>query len=167
MRWTLLLLLAIGGSACLVDQNVGLEPDPVEPGNRAPRILGRDPELGTIHTQRACRRTFQLLGVEDSDGDDDLELRWFVNYEPDAPQILLAGTISGGQGAMRTVPGDLRLSLAFDEFREEVLVVEAVVSDGFDPDPAQLPANRAVLPGHAAATTSWTVIVADEDWCDN
>lgn len=152
-------------AACLVDQGIELEPDPIVP-SQAPRIVGWEPEFATLYTQRACRRSFSLLGVEVPDPDAPVELRWFVNYEPGASNVLHAGIIPAGDGALRLVPSDLALSLSFDEFREEVLVVEAVVSDGFDPDPDRHPPNRAVLPGKNSAVATWTVIVSDEDWCD-
>lgn len=161
------LLLAAGLllPACLV-------PQPLVPGDEEsglddpPRILGRSPEHSVIRTQRGCgRQRLELLAIEDMDEGDAIEIRWFVNYqrgriEPERVQRI----DSGFQDGIRAPAGDA-WDLVFGEFEDQVLVVEAVVSDGFDPDTSRDPANRAPAAGKAVTHTSWTVFVESVQEC--
>ncbi len=162
-----LLLLAGGLGACLVPQPYEEAGDD-GPTNDPPHILGREPQGSVVRTQRGCREVkLELLAIEDLDVDDALEVRWFVNYEQGRQEPVARRTIPAGFGfqyGIRTPAGD-SLQLSFDRHRDPVLVVEAVVSDGFDPDPERQPMRRAILPGKAVAETSWAVFVEDVQEC--
>lgn len=161
------LLLAAGLllPACLV-------PQPLVPGDEEsglddpPRILGRSPEHSVIRTQRGCgRQRLELLAIQDMDEEDAIEVRWFVNYHRGSTDPVRAHGINAGfQDGIRAPAGDA-LDLFFSQYEDQVLVVEAVVSDGFDPDATRDPANRAPAPGKAVTHTSWTVFVESVQEC--
>lgn len=161
------LLLAAGMllPACLV-------PQPLVPGDEGsglddpPRILGRSPENSVIRTQRGCgRQRLELLAIEDMDEEDSIEIRWFVNYQKgNVEPVRVQRITSGFQEGIRAPAGDA-LELFFREYEDQVLVVEAVVSDGFDPDASRDPANRAPTAGKAVTHTSWTVFVESVQEC--
>lgn len=163
----LLCATAAGLSGCLAPQEIE-QVDPQDPGNAEPSILSRSPASGTIVRQAACDRdlSFQLLGVRDRDLDDFLEVRWFVNYGPlntDARQKDEIPPPPDGAGDIRIPPEfslkDTRLLAG------QQIIVEAVVSDGFDPDPAAEPRGRAVRPGKGLDEELWIVRITDGTEC--
>jgi len=151
--------------ACLV-------PQPLVPGGEdsglddPPRILGRSPEASVVHTQRGCgRQRFELLAIEDMDEEDSIEVRWFVNYQQgNVEPVRVARITTGFQDGIRSPPGD-GLDVFFSQYEDQVLVVEAVVSDGFDSDPGRSPVNRVPLAGKAVTHTGWTVFVESVQEC--
>lgn len=160
-------LLALG-AGCIVPQNIE-EMDPPREGNDAPRIVHRLPEETTLVTQRApgCSLTLEVV-VQDYDREDELEIRWFVDYGP-ANTAPVTSTVLPAAPEMRD--GMRNPSSATFEFvpRRYVVgdagyvVVEAVVSDGFDPTPGAWPENRAVLQHKDADLTSWKIAVTGEE----
>lgn len=148
-------------SGCLAPQEIE-QVDPPESGNSAPVILARSPESTTVVTQLACGKLwFELLGVRDRDRKDTLEVRWFVNYGAHDTTIWRSDTLPPPPEDA----SDIRLSPPFDldtdGYVGQLVVVEAVVSDGFDPDPAAEPRDRAILPNKGYAQTGWIVQITD------
>lgn len=158
--------LVLLGTACLVPQEIE-EMEPKRQGNDAPRIVLRAPVATTVVTQRDCTVTFSI-DVEDFDRADGLEVRWFIDYGPDDAEPVDRATIPPDpdmRDGVRNPPGDsytLRPRTIVAGSGNYV-VVEAVVSDGFDPDPAAEPRNRAVLPGKASDETSWKLVITEEE----
>jgi len=156
-------------AGCLVPQEIE-EMEPPREGNDAPRIVLRSPSTSTVVTQRDCPVVFELLGIEDYDRADGLVVRWFVNYGPDHLEPVQETYIAPSPemvDGIRTPAGD-SFELAPRQYASGAagyLVVEAVVSDGFDPDPEAEPRNRAVLPGKDWDETSWKVTVTEEIRC--
>jgi len=160
-----LLLLPMLGAGCLVPQDIQ-EMDPPRVGNDAPRIVLRAPAATEVVTQRGCQAlTFAVQQIEDFDRGDDLEVRWFVNYGPDDPTPVQSNVIPASGDVVDGVRGGAELRLDPDDYPPGRLVIEAVVSDGFDPDPAAAPENRAVLAGKAADETSWQLTITAEPEC--
>lgn len=161
------LLLCVAGAGlggCLAPQEIE-QVDPQEPGNASPSILSRSPVATTVVRQEDCGDvSFQLLGVRDRDLADVLEVRWFVNYGPlnTAPLVPAEVIPPPPDGA-----GNIRIPAPFTiparSFSGQQIVVEAVVSDGFDPDPAAEPRGRAVRPGKGHDETSWIVRITDDE----
>lgn len=159
----LLLCLGLGLGGCLAPQEIE-EVDPPDTGNAAPAILSRSPISTTVVSQKTCALSFQLHGVRDRDRSDTLEVRWFINYSPSSPDSLRQ---------RETIPpppdgaDDIRLPEKFDietsDFTGQQIVVEAVVSDGFDPDPNAEPKDRAILPNKGHDETSWIVRITNEE----
>lgn len=160
----LLPLLLLG---CLVDQPIEPSDDPLPRRNHPPIILRKVPNANTLHLQRACTPRFTLPLLEDGDLDDDLEVKWFVNYDEGNVLPIDRWWIDAAEA---------RDELRFVTNREfvvdlehhpgsSVLVVEAVVSDGFD-DPAAPPVHRAPAEGRDVAVATWTVVISEESWCN-
>ncbi|HEY0838937.1 MAG TPA: hypothetical protein VGD74_02000 [Vulgatibacter sp.] len=162
----ILLVAALALPACLAPQP--LVPADDDTGlNDPPRILGRSPEPAIVRTQRGCgKQRLELLAVEDMDEQDAIEIRWFVNYHKGntEPVKVSRREAEGFQDGIRTPPGDFH-DVFFSQFEDQVLVVEAVVSDGFDAAPDAEPAKRAPARGKALAQTSWTVFVEGVQEC--
>lgn len=168
MRALLLLLpLLLWGTSCLVDQPIEPSDDPTPWRNHHPRIVRKVPEASTLHLQRACRPRFTLPLIEDGNAGDDLEIRWFVNYDQDDSHPLDRWWIDATEAT-----GELRF-ITNREFvvdlehwdGVDVLVVEAVVSDGFA-DPATPPTYRAAAEGKGIALATWTLVVSEASWCN-
>ena len=162
-----LLAAALLLPACLVPQP--LVPEEEGSGlDDPPRILGRAPDSSVIRTQRGCgRQKLELLAIEDMDEDDPIEIRWFVNYQRGSTDPVRRKEISSGLGfqeGIRTPAGDA-FEIFFNQYEDQVLVVEAVVSDGFDPDATRDPANRTAAKGKAVTQTSWTIFVESAQEC--
>lgn len=165
-RLALLLFAAFSLQACLAPQPLVPEDEDSEL-NDPPRILGRSPDPGVLRTQRGCgKQRLELLAVEDMDELDALEIRWFVNYQQGNTEPVRTSRreAAGYRDGIRTPSGDA-LDLYFSQFEDQVLVVEAVVSDGFDPTVDAEPSNRAPTRGKAIAQTSWTVFVESVQEC--
>ena len=160
------LLLLCG---CLVPQEIE-EMEPPRVGNDAPRIVLRAPDTQRVVTQWLCDApvTFQLIGVEDFDRGDALEVRWFVDYGPDDATPEASMEIPASPDLVNGVRPNSTVTFQIDP-RDigpgRTVVVEAVVSDGFDPAPAAEPLNRAVLPEKDADSTSWLLTVTAEPAC--
>jgi len=153
--------------ACLVPQP--LVPEEEGSGlDDPPRILGRAPDASVIRTQRGCgKQKLEVLSVEDMDEEDPIEIRWFVNYQQGNTAPVRRKEIPSGFGfqeGIRTPPGDA-FEVFFNQYEDQVLVVEAVVSDGFDADAAREPANRAPAKGKAVTQSSWTIFVESAQEC--
>lgn len=164
LRSLALACLALAG--CLAPQEIE-QVDPPDSGNAAPSILSRSPAATTVVSQQACGTlAFRLLGIRDRDRGDTLEVRWFVNYGPFDPEPWRpADSVpppTDGASDIRIPP---EFVLMTRHFVGQQLVVEAVVSDGFDPDPNAEPAGRAILPGRGHDETSWVVRITDEAEC--
>ncbi|AKU90400.1 hypothetical protein [Vulgatibacter incomptus] len=156
-------------SGCLVAQPYE-EERPEDPfANDPPRILSRRPSTSVIRTQGGCQPLrLEIPTIRDLDPDDQLEVRWFINYEepgnqkPDRTKIIPAGFRL--QEGIRSPAGD-EYALKLNLYRGKVVVVEAVVSDGFDPDTEEAPAWRAVRKGKDFDQASWTIYVEDVAEC--
>ena len=142
---TALGLLLLAGTGCLVPQEIE-EAEPQREGNAPPRIVQRAPALSDVITQNGCTQgiPFSLEAIEDFDRGDDLEVRWFVNYGPDATEPLARTTIPASpemRDGIRSPPGDT-WTFQPNAWGPGTVIVEAVVSDDFDPEPAAEPRGR-------------------------
>lgn len=167
-RSALLLLLHCVLGGCLVPQPLD-EATPEDPtANQAPRIVQRSPESSVIRTQRGCERVvLSLDAIEDLDPEDDLEVRWFVNYDQgrwDPVRVNQIRAESRFQDGIHFASRD-SLTVSFDQFRDTALVIEAVVSDGFDDDPDKEPIQRAIRARRAFVEASWTLFVEGVQEC--
>jgi len=153
---------------CLVPQPLEEEP-PVDPfANAAPRIVQRSPAGSVIRTQRGCERVvLSLDAIEDLDPEDDLEVRWFINYEQGRWDPVRVNSIRAENRFQDGIlfPSRDSLHVSFDQYRDPTLVVEAVVSDGFDDDPDKEPIQRAVRQRRAYAEVAWTILVEGTQEC--
>lgn len=167
MRCLLLLPLLLATSSCLIDQ-------PIEPSeewepqrNHHPVILRKVPDASTLYLQRACTPRFTLPLLEDRDLGDDLEIRWFINYDEGNTDPIDRWWVDATEAT-----GELRF-ITDREFKVdlrpyegvEVLVVEAVVSDGFA-DSNTPPIHRAAAAGRGIALASWTLVISEASWCN-
>lgn len=154
-------------AGCIVPQEIEEAEPPVE-GNAPPRILARSPELTQVTVQKSCRTlAFELRGIEDTDRTDALEVRWFVNYGPGATEQAAPPTRvpPPADGTSVRAPFTVRFELQPELYEGQRVVVEAVVSDGFDPDPEAEPAGRAVIAGKDFDEVSWQVEVTPGPEC--
>lgn len=161
-RFAVLALLA----SCAVPQDIE-EPEPGGPqGNQAPRIVSRSPIEDVLDRSVSCPDLIlELQVIEDFDPEDDLEVRWFVDYDDGNVEPFDSSVIPGGDdviNGVRTPPGDT-FELDLRDLRGRTVVVSAVVSDGFD-DPEKEPRWQAVLPGRDSDRTNWTVHVPSTTW---
>lgn len=155
-------------SACLVPQPIEEAPAKDPFANQPPRIVQRTPAGSVQRTQRGCERiALSLDAIEDLDPEDDLEVRWFVNYQLGRWDPVRVNLIRAEARSQDGIPFPARdsFTLSFDQFRDETLVVEAVVSDGFDDDPDREPAHRAVQRGKTFAEVGWTILVESVQEC--
>jgi len=160
-----LLLIPLLCAGCLVPQDIE-EMDPPRRGNDAPRIVLRTPAGTEVITQRGCQAvTFAVDQIEDFDAGDDVVVRWFVDWRPDDPTKAQEDVIPGSPQIVDGVRGGSQLRLDPDDYPLGTLLVEAVVSDGFDPHPDAEPANRAVLPGKDVDETSWQLTITAATEC--
>lgn len=152
---TIALLLPIGAS-CLVPQEIE-EAEPQREGNRPPRIADRAPGHSNVFTQVGCQEEFSVT-LEELDWNDVLQVRWFVNYGPGntAPvhETRHAAPLNVGDGSQSV------WTLQPQRYGPGTVVVEAVVSDGFDDCTAE-PRERAVVPGKGWDETSWRVTIGE------
>ncbi len=167
-------------SACLIPQSV----DPTSTvAHVPPRVVieAVDPKLalafielthGSIDTAASCSCLVQLdvPQIEEDDPTVSLEVRWFVDYDPNdpisqrpaVPSQFLAGSFDS-TATVREGP-----SLAFDPgalgVADGVHVVDMVVAEqgGFD-DTNTTFAHRAVLSGYASATFRFVVDVETDN----
>lgn len=165
MRRLALSLLVLAG--CLVEQPIVEDTDDQPNRNHSPVIVLRSPSASVLYLQRACKPRFTLPQLEDRDLRDDLEIKWFVNYEdgnfaPIDHWVLDAADADGPVRFIsnREVVVDLERYDAYD-----TVVVEAVVSDGFA-DPGEPPRNRAIARGKGEAVASWTIVISEGSWCN-
>lgn len=167
LRWLALPLLALCG--CLVEQPIEEELDGMQNRNHPPAILLRSPANSVLYLQRSCTPRFTLPQIEDRDLGDDLEIKWFVNYDDGyvTPVDHWFLDAADAEGPVRFVSNrELVLNLdgpAYDGY--STVVVEAVVSDGFA-DPGMSPLHRAIERGKGVATTSWTIVISEGTWCN-
>lgn len=165
MRIHALALLFLG--ACLIEQPLEEEGDEDLGRNHAPSIVLRSPSASVLHLQRDCELSFSLPQIEDLDRDDDLEVRWFVNYDDGNVGDLDTWHLdaSEAEGTLRFT-GNRSLRVDLEDYPDaSTLVVEAVVSDGFA-DPGEPPLNRAVMRGRGQAVASWTIVISEGSWCN-
>lgn len=158
-------LLALGG--CLIDQPIEEDTGGSEQRNHAPVIVLRSPSTSVLYLQRACRPRFTLPQIEDPDLDDDIEIKWFVNYEDGnfAPIDHWVLRAEDAEGPVRFVSNrEVGVDLDFYD-AYSTIVVEAVVSDGFA-DPSEPPRNRAIARGKGEAVASWTIVISEGSWCN-
>ncbi|WP_373045113.1 hypothetical protein [Vulgatibacter sp.] len=160
-----LLASALLASGCLVPQEIE-EMEPPRVGNAAPRIVLLSPDSTRVVISRHCPTvTFALEGIEDFDREDSLEIRWFVDYGPDRTVPSRVATIPASPemvDGIRPGPAEAFVVRPNNWVQYGHVRIEAVVSDGFDPDPEAEPANRAVLAGKDWDLASWDLIVTDE-----
>ena len=163
------LLVPLWAAACVVPQDVAEAPDLPEVTNHAPRIVSDTARVEGLPqrrlvVQKNCRSVqFELGVIEDLDASDDLEVRWFVNYDEGETFARQITVIRGGpdvRDGVRSPAGDsFRLVLDRLEVGRSV-VVEAWVSDGFD-DPAEEPPFRRVLEGRDFDEVAWVIEVQE------
>src|SRR5690606_26154566 len=116
---------------------------------------------------RQCAVTFEIV-VQDFDRDDALEIRWFVDYGPDRTAPVAVDELPPAPEMVDGLRNPASVSYTFVPRDHATVgggyvVLEAVVSDGFDPDPEALPVDRAILPGSDADVTSWKITITEEE----
>lgn len=155
-------------AACIVPQDIE-EMEPPREGNDPPRIVQRVPAETTVVTQRAspCAVEFSVV-VQDFDREDALEVRWFVDYGPDDTVPDAVVELPPAPELTNGLRNPASVSYRFEPRLHVTggggyVVVEAVVSDGFDPAPGATPENRAVRPGRDVDVTSWKVVITEEE----
>lgn len=152
---------------CLIEQPIEEDSDEGPSRNHPPSIVLRSPNASVLYLQRSCEPIFSLHQIEDFDLHDDLEVRWFVNYEDgDDPTPLDRWFIpaSRAEGPLRFT-GDRGLKVNLEDYPHSTVVVEAVVSDGFA-DPAEPPRHRAVARGRGQDVATWTIVISEGSWCN-
>ncbi len=163
-RWIVVALAALCG--CLLEQPIEEDTDELGGRNHPPAILSRSPSASVLHLQRACKPKFTLSQVEDRDLGDDIEVKWFVNYDDGNvnPVDRWFVPASEADGPVRFLDGEYMVDLELYD-ANSVVVVEAVVSDGFA-DPNQPPRNRAIAKGRGVAVATWTIVISEGSWCN-
>jgi hypothetical protein len=180
-RALLLAAAAIGAAlaACPLPQPVP-EIARVDGGSIAPpRIVGdsaQPPEtLVAVRKDCPAPARFNLSAVvDDSDTTEQVEVRWFLDY--DAIRQVNLGIIRTDELAppptpvtttLRTVPAFSYFPKPFDPAGPQVHVVEMVVSNGFAPEGdlgIPLP-NRTPLPGFETQVFRWVFEYDDDGRC--
>lgn len=160
----LALLLLLGG--CLIDQPIEEDLDEGPKRNHPPTIVLRSPSASVLHLQRSCTPSFSLPQIEDFDLGDDLEVRWFVNYDDGNVEIEDTWYLDASQadGPVRFT-GNRQFKVILSKYSHPTIVVEAVVSDGFA-DRGEHPINRAIARGKGQAVASWTIVISEGSWCN-
>jgi len=166
-------------TGCLLPQNIEGTPEAVNLPPTFP-LLGATPVDPTTCVSRAQGSTmpeFQVVGLQDPNGDEDqlLTARWFLDYDPQnvASQVpikndLLAPDREPGEddyGWTYTVPQFNSLLLPIT-LSLGTHVLEVVISDGFDVTTAE-PVQRKPKAGHFTATKSWTIRFVDSAPCED
>jgi hypothetical protein len=172
----LLPALLLPAAACLVPQSV--DPESTQ-GHVPPRVVvesvdtrlaGAFIELqhGSIDAAASCscQVLLSVPQIEDDDPTATLEVRWFVDYDPDdplsqrtaVPSQFLAGSFDS-TATVRLGP-TLTFDLGALSISDGIHVVDMVTAEqgGFD-DTNTTFAHRAVLPGYASATFRFVVSV--------
>jgi hypothetical protein len=171
-----LLLLSPVMGACLVPENISAYQPPPAAAASPPVI-----DLGTVSPSDpvTCLDSTNVdttdfkLQVDDALA-KPLTARWFLNYSTSSPFPLKDPTkdsadfplpanveLNTPDPGQTTIAypkavwksGDLHLELQ----GPGVYTLEEVISDGFDPDPNDAPANRAPLPGSYVTSYKWAI----------
>lgn len=165
-------------TGCLLPQDISGVPGetnlpPVFP------LLGATPLDPVTCVSRASGSTppeFQVVGVQDPNGDEDqlLTARWFLDYDPQDETSttpiktdLLAPDsppADGDYGWTYTVPQYNSLLLPIT-LSLGTHVLEVVISDGFDVA-TSAPANRKAKDGRYTVTKGWTIKYVDTAPCE-
>jgi hypothetical protein len=179
--WTILSwLLAAAAEGCLVPQSV----DPVSTRVRfPPRVVVEaiDPKLagasvllahGSIDQAQgcSCRLELEVPQIEEDDPTVDLEVRWFVDYDPNIPATqhlavpsqFLAGSFDSS-AVVRQGP-TLEADIGELGLTDGVHVIDMVTAEqgGFDDTSTTLP-HRAMLPGYESALQRFVLLVATDN----
>lgn len=164
-------LVGLLGTGCLAPQDIDEVEPQAEERNHAPRIvvdqaLVAGMAVPRIHVQNSCPSVaFRVGAIEDLDLDDTLRVRFFVDYDlgcEECRQVRDELVLPADEEtrALRTTEFAYELRLPLDEGTH---LVEAWVSDGFSPDDADLPVNRAVLEGHGVDSVVWVLVVEEAE----
>jgi hypothetical protein len=159
-------LALLFSTACLVEQPIEEETDTGSRRNHPPVIVQKSPNTSVLYLQRDCDLNFSLPRIDDEDLEDDLVIKWFVNYEDDdQPRDTWVVLPSEADGPARLLAQRYHhVDLKHYPDRSTV-VVEAVVSDGFA-DPMEPPRNRAIAEGRGVAVATWTIVISEGSWCN-
>jgi len=163
---TICLAVLVLATGCLVEQPIIEETDQPSRRNHPPTIAIRTPSATTLYLQRGCEVYLSVPRIDDLDENDPIVIKWFVNYEDNPePEDTWYIDASEADGPARLL-ADRRFRVVLDHYPDRsVIVVEAVVSDGFA-DSNAFPPHRAIAPGHGSDTAVWTIIVSEGSWCN-
>ena len=175
------LLAVIALQGCLVPQSVDHQNNRVRFPPRV-RIEAIDPKLsgaaialahGSIDTNAgcSCRLALEVPQIEEEDPTVNLEVRWFVDYDPDRPATqrpaatsqFLPGSFDTS-AVVRQGP-KLEVDIGALGLTDGIHVVDMVIAEqgGFDDAATTLP-HKAVLTGYESAQQRFVLsVVTDND----
>ena len=175
------LLAAASLQGCLLPQSVDQQSNRVRFPPRVrieaidPRISGAAVALahGSLDTNAgcSCRLSLEVPQIEEEDPTVNLEVRWFIDYDPDRPATQRpAATTQFLPGSFDTTAvvrqgPKLEIDIGALGLTDGIHVVDMVVAEqgGFD-DAATTLAHKAVLPGYESAQQRFVVsVVTDND----
>ena len=175
------LLAAVTLQGCLVPQSVDQQSNRVRFPPRV-RIEAIDPKLsgaaialghGSIDTNAgcSCRLLLEVPQIEEEDPTVNLEVRWFLDYDPDKPATQRPATTTQTlQGSFDTTAivrqgPKLEVDIGALGLTDGIHVVDMVVAEqgGFD-DAATILPHKAVLTGYESAQQRFVVqVLTDND----
>ena len=175
------LLAAVSLQGCLVPQSVDQQSNRVRFPPRV-RIEALDPKLtgaavllghGSIDANAgcSCRLVLEVPQIEEEDPTVNLEVRWFLDYDPDKPATQRPATTTQTlQGSFDTTAivrqgPKLEVDIGALGLTDGVHVVDMVVAEqgGFDDAATTLP-HKAVLSGYESAQQRFVVsVLTDND----